>query len=216
MSLRSPALEEARLAGLEFYWTGVPCRHGHLAYRRTKDRGCTACRSRIDKRSYGKHRLKRIAKTVRWRSANKEKCRKWALNNPEAMRRSVGKWQRNNRDHRNAYRRRITAENPGFKIRVNLANRIVQAVKYQTGVKSKRTLDLIGCSVSELKAHLERQLVPGMSWGNYGYGSDKWHIDHIRPCKDFDLTVPGEQQKCFHYSNLRPLWQIDNMARRYE
>jgi len=35
-------------------------------------------------------------------------------------------------------------------------------------------------------------------------------IDHIRPCCSFDLTDPMQQQQCFHYSNLKPLWANEN------
>ena len=47
-----------------------------------------------------------------------------------------------------------------------------------------------------------------MAWDNWGkFGR---HIDHIRPCASFDLTDPVEQRKCFHFSNLQPLWAYDN------
>ena len=48
-----------------------------------------------------------------------------------------------------------------------------------------------------------------MSWDNQG----EWHIDHIIPCASFDLTNEEEQEKCFHYTNLQPLWAIDNMVK---
>ena len=40
-----------------------------------------------------------------------------------------------------------------------------------------------------------------------------WHIDHIKPCASFDLTDPKQQQQCFHYSNLQPLWWYDNLSK---
>ncbi len=48
-----------------------------------------------------------------------------------------------------------------------------------------------------------------MSWSNYG----TWHLDHIVPCVAFDLSQLEEQKKAFHYSNLQPLWAIDNFIK---
>lgn len=61
----------------------------------------------------------------------------------------------------------------------------------------------------QLKKHLEIKFTKGMSWENYG----KWHVDHIKPCAKFDLTKESEQRKCFHYTNLQPLWAIDNFKK---
>ena len=70
-------------------------------------------------------------------------------------------------------------------------------------------MDLVGCSIPELRKRLTQQFLPGMTWDNYG----KWHIDHIRPCASFDLTDPEQQKQCFHYSNLQPLWAADNLRK---
>ena len=50
-----------------------------------------------------------------------------------------------------------------------------------------------------------------MNWDVYMKGGI--HIDHIIPCKNFDLTDPNQQKKCFHYSNLQPLWGLDNLKK---
>jgi predicted nucleic acid-binding Zn ribbon protein len=66
-------------------------------------------------------------------------------------------------------------------------------------------------SKSELLSYFESKFKEGMTWENYGwYG---WHIDHIRPCSSFDLTNSEELKKCFHYTNLQPLWGMDNMSK---
>ena len=41
----------------------------------------------------------------------------------------------------------------------------------------------------------------------------KNNIDHIKPCFSFDLSIPSQQEECFHYSNQRPLWKTDNLKR---
>jgi len=79
------------------------------------------------------------------------------------------------------------------------------AVKVKTG----KTLELTGCSKEELITHLQSKFTEGMTWDNYG----EWHIDHILPCVSFNLEDPEEQKKCFHWTNLQPLWAIDNIRK---
>lgn len=74
----------------------------------------------------------------------------------------------------------------------------------------RKTEDLIGCPVQQLRAHLETQFTGGMSWDTYGL----WHIDHIRPCAKFDLRIPEQQRQCFNFTNLQPLWAGDNLKKR--
>jgi len=52
-----------------------------------------------------------------------------------------------------------------------------------------------------------------MTWDNYGRKEGQWSIDHIIPCAIFDLSDPIEQKQCFHYTNLQPLWHIDNLKK---
>lgn len=98
---------------------------------------------------------------------------------------------------------------PGFRLRMNLRHRIWTALT--GGRKAGATADLVGCTMEELRCHLERQFLPGMTWENYG--KHGWHIDHIRPCASFDLTDPEQQRQCFHYTNLQPLWALDNIRK---
>ncbi len=87
--------------------------------------------------------------------------------------------------------------------------RVSGALRYQGVRKSERTSSLTGCSVPQLRNWLENRFKSGMSWGNYG----QWHIDHIIPCAVFDLSKPEERKKCFHFSNLQPLWDWENHAK---
>ena len=77
------------------------------------------------------------------------------------------------------------------------------------GKKTKGTMKLVGCTPGQLKQHIEKQFKPGMSWEQ----RHLFHIDHIIPCASFDLTKLSQQKKCFHYTNLQPLWAIDNIKK---
>jgi len=72
-------------------------------------------------------------------------------------------------------------------------------------------LDLIGCTVEECKKHIESQWQEGMIWDNHGSDEGEWHIDHRMPCNLFDLNNENERKKCFHYTNLQPLWATENL-----
>lgn len=70
---------------------------------------------------------------------------------------------------------------------------------------------LIGCNPEELRAYIESQWSPGMTWDNHCHSG--WHIDHKRPLASFDLTDPEQQARAFHYTNLQPLWKSDNLKK---
>lgn len=96
------------------------------------------------------------------------------------------------------------------KLKRLLRARIYNAIKRQgPGHKAKSTMELIGCTIPELRRHLESKMANGMSWANYG----EWHVDHIRPCASFNLQQAVQQAECFHYSNLQPLWGSDNISK---
>lgn len=100
-----------------------------------------------------------------------------------------------------------------FRILHALRNRLRKVVKSQNAKKCDHTIVLLGCSKTFLKRYIESKFEKGMSWSNYGRLYDQWQIDHIRPCSSFKLIDPKEQRKCFHYTNLRPLWNKDNWSK---
>ena len=98
------------------------------------------------------------------------------------------------------------ATDPLFAMKRRLSARIYQSLRSRNFKKSDATEKLVGCTMSELKLHIEKQFKDGMSWELF-HAID---IDHIIPCASFDLTDPEQQKKCFHYTNLQPLWREDN------
>ena len=107
------------------------------------------------------------------------------------------------------YRKKRYQNDIGFRILTNIRTRTYLAIKNNSGIKSFKTISILGCNIEELKQHLEEQFEENMSWENYG----NWHIDHILPCAKFDLTNLEQQKKCFHYTNLQPLWAKENQIK---
>jgi hypothetical protein len=127
---------------------------------------------------------------------------------------SLKKWKAVNiervRQRNRIYTRTKKETDPSFKIAATCRRRIKEALDGNFVKKTERSMELIGCSWVELKAHLEKQFNSRMLWANYGTA---WHIDHIVPCASFDLTMPEERKRCFHYTNLRPLWAKANLRK---
>lgn len=100
-----------------------------------------------------------------------------------------------------------------IRIKKLLSSRIHKAItRNGNGArKAARTMELIGCTIAEVRAHLESKFLPGMTWENCGRNG--WHIDHHKPCKRFNLTDPDQQRICFRYTNLKPLWEADNISK---
>jgi hypothetical protein len=115
------------------------------------------------------------------------------------------------RTQRRRYMKFKNEADPCFKMASNLRSRISRAIREGKGQKSIKSIELLGCSLEEARLHLEKLFKPGMSWKNWGRKG--WHVDHIKPCKSFDLSRLSEQKKCFRYTNLQPLWWAENLAK---
>lgn len=111
------------------------------------------------------------------------------------------------------YRNTYFTNKPQAKIAANMRGRIRGILIRQAQSKKGKSHELLGCSWDKLKEHLESNFLPGMTWENYKL--DGWHIDHIIPCVNFDLSKKEEQLKCFHFTNLQPLWCTENLAKRW-
>lgn len=217
--------KQAHQLGLQHYYTGVPCRNGHVSVRGVVKWNCLQCdreakaaerlrdpeRVRAnERRTAAKHSSKKAEIVARWRQRNPDRVRHYTVEHRRRYRTDpVFKAEKQATYNRHAQRQRDLKTNRA--ISLNLRNRIYCALIAMGAQKSASSIELIGCTIAELRQHLEAQFIDGMNWDNYGRNG--WHVDHIRPCASFDLTDPEQQRQCFHHSNLQPLWAADNIRK---
>ena len=178
-----------------------------------------------------KYRQENKFKLQEYRRKNKEKINKqrkeFLLKNPEIRQKLLEykkkhycdnlqyytdksrKYKQQNKEIRNKQLSIRLKNDADYRLRCNLKSRISTVLKGKR--KSAKTMELIGCNLSQLKKHLSNQFTKGMNFENYSYKG--WHIDHIKPCVSFDLKCPVQQLACFHYKNLQPLWASENMSK---
>lgn len=97
-----------------------------------------------------------------------------------------------------------------FAIKCKLRNAVTSAFIRIKQNKPADTQSLLGCTWEEAKQHIESLFEPGMNWSNHGTGLGKWHIDHIKPVV---LFTEDNMHEMNHITNLRPLWEKDNLSR---
>lgn len=95
--------------------------------------------------------------------------------------------------------------------RLNASMRAAICETIRRGKGGRKTFDLLGYTLNELMAHLERQFLKGMRWGNYG----EWHIDHIKPLSSFKIAGADDPElmRAWGLTNLRPIWAKDNISK---
>jgi hypothetical protein len=222
----------------EWSWLRLECKDCENKKRRLR---YTVNRDKIIKRNkeYTQHNKEKVyQRQSKWNEENKEyvkdkrrrrylekgeiireKRKKYYYENREKCIEGVNNYQKNNlqkvrKTQRN--RHEIRKDNDlSYRIVRILRGRVFMAIKNK-GKRCSRTRQLIGCTIPFLIKYIEERFTDGMTWDNQGLRG--WHIDHIKPCSKFDLTKPEEQKKCFHYTNLQPLWWRDNLIKsdKYE
>lgn len=122
------------------------------------------------------------------------------------------RYQSAHKAEHNAYRKERSKTDVVYRLSEYLRTRTRNALKGNH--RQGSAIRDLGCSIEDLKKHLEQQFEPGMTWDNHGTGPGDWHIDHIIPLITVDLSDRTQSLKVAHYTNLRPLWRHDNLGRK--
>jgi hypothetical protein len=155
----------------------------------------------------------------KYREKNKDKLneyhKQWSKLKRKELREYHSTWRNNNREHVNEktrlwyLNRRRT--DPSFRLKCNTRTAVWTCLKERDIAKYRSTFELLGYTLEELIAHLEKQFTEGMTWDNYG----EWHVDHKIPMSSFqfETTDDREFKLCWCLDNLQPLWGPDNLSK---
>lgn len=143
-------------------------------------------------------RKRNLAKVTRWRSKN-----------PEYYSGYVAKWLRNNSQKQKDYKKLRRDTDPVFKLALYL--RTYLAVAIRKNQKRSSVEPHLGCSLTEFKIYIESKFEPDMTWDNWGNKKGMWSFDHIIPFSQ--ARTKEEVYKLFHFSNVRPMWYIENLRK---
>lgn len=178
-------------------------KHGwKLTYKKRKNNGkIDLIKSAINRRRYYERNKEEITKRQRAKYAEnidfeKEKRRNRLLLNQDFIR-------KRNRE----YVKKKRETDPVFLVKVRLRRRLSNIFNSFSNKKPCNTKKLIGTDWSTCKKHLECLFKEGMGWEN----RSEWHIDHIIPLAS--AKTEEEMIKLCHYTNLQPLWAIENIRK---
>lgn len=111
------------------------------------------------------------------------------------------------KEYRIAMRRARRAQ-PHNVVAERLSRLMAWALRDVGAIKTSPTLEVLGFTAAQLKKHIERQFLPGMSWENRRL----WQLDHIIPISQ--AKTKEDVIRLNQLSNLRPLWAKANNEKR--
>ena len=157
---------------------------------------------------------------IEYRKENKEKILKYGKGYRKKNKEKISEqrkeyfkvYSKNNREKINANNNKRYKENFMFRLNRCVRSSVRGSLKLNNISKNGRHWeDLVGYTSQELRDHLEKFFLPGMTWDNYGI----WHLDHILPISFFKYasTDDVEFKFCWGLENLQPLWAKDNIRK---
>jgi hypothetical protein len=189
-----------------------------LIYNEAQSQGkkyCYDCKLILDKSCFGKLTIAKDGLNTSCINCRKNARSKFYYENSAEIYERKKEYIKNNRrkilDRQKKYVKKRKEEDPIFKLTMTLRNRIKNFMKCKGISKkiNKKTIEMVGCGPTELKEHIEKQFMDGMSWENHG--PKGWHLDHIIPL--ISAKTEEDMFKLNHYTNLQPLWAKDNLKK---
>lgn len=164
---------------------------------------CTKCNMEKSLSEFNNQKLGKLGKRSYCKVCQSEMKKEYNSKNKEKLYVYQIEYRKKNPTYNSEYQKQRRFHDINYRLIGNLRARITNIINGKT----KNTLECLGITIIEFREYLESQFVNGMSWDNYG----KWHIDHIIPISRGKNKE--EIEKLNHYTNLKPLWAVDNLKK---
>jgi hypothetical protein len=157
-----------------------------------------------EKRNYPKYRDKKLQTSKTWYQENKQHRKEYLKQYREKNIDKIRETKRN-------YEKYRKSTDPIYKLISNFRTAIYIVLKENKLDKYSNYFNMVGYSALDLKEHLEKRFIDGMTWENYG----EWHIDHIKPISSFvfESVDDKEFKECWSLNNLQPMWGVENIKK---
>jgi hypothetical protein len=165
---------------------------------------CKLCCS-FDKRIWNeKNKINIKEYNKSWNIYNKERIQEYDKIYKHNNKERIQEYDKLNKNKKLEYKKKRYKEDIKYRLGELIRSNIYFSLKNK---KSKRTQEIINCTIEEFKIYLENKFESWMDWDNQGkyngelnYG---WDIDHIIPLSS--AKTEEEILKLNHYTNLQPL-----------
>lgn len=95
--------KEAKEVGSTYYYTGKPCKRGHVNKRFSVSGVCYDCHLLHSKTYYERYHEESVAKRSEWRKENPDYFKQWKKQHPSYMSEYCKVWREDNPDYRKEY-----------------------------------------------------------------------------------------------------------------
>lgn len=231
--------KEAKEKGLKYYFTGKPCKNGHVSERHLSNGACYLCAAEMMRKYCEQNKEKILERNRKYREQNKDKAAEYQRRRREQNKDEVAEYQRKYREQNKEkiferklrYYKKNKEKIDEYKRKYDEENRekiLERSRKWKKAnpeqVFIRKSLDrilnnwkggrakaekLLGYTCEQLREHIESQFKEGMSWDD----RCEFHIDHIKPIKAFldeGITDPAIINAL---DNLQPLWAHENLSK---
>lgn len=265
---------EAKEQGLKHYFTGKPCKRGHIEKRFVTGFSCVVCakmhyderrkkhpekyaetsnkhywnnrekcvkavmdsqkrnksRHLKNKRDYHHRNKERLSKERReWYQENKQiayqRHKAYREKNRAKVREAHRRWCQRNKEKVDQYRKGWLERNPGivseihkdrmkndpeYKAARSIRHTLNRTLRLLKKEKGGSTESVLGYTIQEFKDHIERNMLPDMSWENQG---EVWHLDHVVSVAEMVKMGITDPKKVNALKNLMPEYKGVNLSK---